>query len=54
MFKYCKEYAHHEPIIKDDNIFKFSLEHEFFKNIKSDQVSDQVGGVPPTQEGGMV
>ena len=52
MFKYCKEYAHNNPIIEEDNIFKFSLKHDFFPktandellqgNQVSDQVSDQV------------
>lgn len=30
MFKYCKEYTHNNPIIEEDNIFKFSLKHNFF------------------------
>lgn len=50
IFKYCKEYTGHTPIIVDDNIFKFTLQHSFFADseqtdsylVPSDQVSDQV------------
>ena len=30
MFKYCNEYTKHSPIIKDDTIFTFELEHNLF------------------------
>ena len=53
IFHYCKAYTGFEPIIKDENMFTFSLEHDLFlitdENAlksgdltSSDQVSDQV------------
>jgi len=43
LFKYCKEYTGYEPIIEDENTFKFILHHEFFKPefkpFKGEQIS---------------
>ncbi len=30
IFKYCREYAKHNPIIKDDTLFTFELKHNLF------------------------
>jgi len=30
MYKYCREYSHKDPVLEDNNIFKFSLKHNFF------------------------
>lgn len=50
IIKYCKIYTKTEPVIKDENLFTFKLEHDLFltkntelsEKISSDQVSDQV------------
>lgn len=43
LFKYCKEYTGYEPIIEDENTFKFILKHNFYpQKTISDQVTDQV------------
>lgn len=53
LFKYCKAYSSHEPVIEDGDIFSFTLKHNFFPlqakridtdsgNKTSDHVSDYV------------
>ena len=32
LFKYCKAYTNYDPIIEDNNIFRFTLKHNFFND----------------------